>query len=95
MTDILHPELQTKRRGVPTTAFDLRNARLLLALALISSACWIAASEISEQDKCQTTIGRLAVRLKLDSKYSGCRCMKPKLDLTDVCNLPLATAMGL
>jgi hypothetical protein len=86
---------RTWRPGAPTTAVALKQARLLLALALISSGCWIAVNEASEKDKCQTTLGRLAVRLKLDSYYSGCHCMKPGvLDFSDPCNMPLAVAAG-
>jgi len=86
----------TWRPRAPTTAPALKQARLLLALVLISSGCWIAVNEISEKDKCQTTFGRMAVRLKLDSYYSGCRCMTPGvLDFSDPCNMPLAAALGL
>jgi hypothetical protein len=71
-------------------------SRWLLALVLISfisSAAVHAAIESYEKDKCKTTIGRLAVRLKLDSVYSGCRCMKPMLDFSDSCNLALAVGL--
>jgi hypothetical protein len=97
MVDMPLPDLQTKGRSFPpVAAFALKRARWLLALVLISSGCWIAVNEASEKDKCQTTFGRMAVRLKLDSYYSGCRCMKPgTLDFSDPCNLPLAVAVGL
>jgi hypothetical protein len=86
----------TWRPRAPTTAVALKQARLLLSLVLISSGCWIAVNEASEKDKCQTTLGRMAVRLKLDSYYSSCRCVKlGVLDFSDPCNLPLAAALGL
>jgi hypothetical protein len=95
MVDMPLPDLQTKGRSFPpVAAFALKQARWLLALVLISSGCWIAVSEMSEQDKCQTPIARLAVKMNLDSVYSGCRCVKPMLDLSDSCNLALATAVG-
>jgi hypothetical protein len=85
----------TWRPRAPTTAAALKQARLLLALVLISSGCWIAVNEASEKDKCQTTLGRTAVRLKLDSYYSRCQCTKPGvLDFSDPCNMPLAVAAG-
>jgi hypothetical protein len=31
-------------------------------------------------------IGKLAVRLKLDSYYSNCKCMTHSLDFSDPCN---------
>jgi hypothetical protein len=86
---------KTWRPSVPTMAIALKQARLLLAVVLISSGCWIAVNEASEKDKCQTTLGRLAVSLNLDSRYSGCRCVKPMLDFSDACNSGLAAAVGL
>jgi hypothetical protein len=86
---ILHP---------PVTAHALKQARWLLALVF---TCWVVCSAVTdmsaleEKDRCKTPIGRLAVKLKLDSVYSGCRCVTPTLDLRDSCNLPLATAVGL
>jgi hypothetical protein len=93
MVDMPLPDLQAKGRWYPpVTAFALKHARWLLTLLLVSSACSIAVNEMSEKDKCQTTFGRLAVKLKLDSYYSGCECMKLTADLTDVCNLVLVPA---
>jgi hypothetical protein len=86
---------KTWRPSVPAMAIALKQARLLLAVVLISSGCWIAVNEASEKHKCQTTLGRLAVRLKLDSRYSGCRCVKPMMDFSDSCNLALGTVVGL
>jgi len=75
----------------PTSAYRLKAYQVLL-LALLASASWVAVNEASKQDRCETTIGRLAVRFKLDSYFSGCQCMKPSLDFSDSCNsmyLPL------
>jgi hypothetical protein len=78
----------------PTSAYHLMGAQLLL-LAVLATGCWAAVNEATAKDRCQTTLGRLAVQLKLDSHYSNCQCMKPSLDFSDACNLPLAAALGL
>lgn len=66
----------------------------LLVLAVLAVGCWTAVAEITIKDRCKTPLGRLAVKLKLDTYYSGCQCMKRSLDLRDVCNLPLAVLAG-
>src|ERR1700745_1760454 len=38
------------------------------------------------QRRCNSPIGKLAVRMKLDQYYSGCKCIKPALDFSDACN---------
>jgi hypothetical protein len=38
------------------------------------------------QRRCNSPIGKLAVRMKLDYHYSGCKCMSPSLDFSDPCN---------
>jgi hypothetical protein len=76
----------------PTTFGALKVAQLLLAIFLITSGCWVAVNEALAKDRCQTPLGRLALRFKLDSYYSGCRCMTHSLDFSDACNsmyLPL------
>jgi hypothetical protein len=78
----------------PITALRLTGYQLLL-LSILACGCWVAVTDATAKDRCQTTLGRLAVQLKLDSYYSNCRCMKPSLDFRDVCNLPLAAALGL
>lgn len=84
----------TPRLRAPTTAYHLKGAQLLL-LSVLACGCWVAVNDATAKDRCQTTLGRLAVRLKLDSYYSNCQCMKPSADFSDVCNLPLAAALGL
>jgi hypothetical protein len=76
----------------PTSFSALKLAQLLLLLFLTASGCWVAVNEATAKDKCQTPLGRLAVRFKLDSYYSGCQCMQHSLDFSDACNsmyLPL------
>jgi len=82
------------RLRAPTTAFHLTGYQLLL-LSILACGCWVAIDELTTKDRCQTTLGRLAVQLKLDSHYSNCQCMNPSLDFSDPCNLPLAAALGL
>jgi hypothetical protein len=93
MVDMPLPDLPSKwRPDAPTTVFDLKRARWLLGAILIVSACWVAVNQATAKDKCQTTLGRLAVQFKLDSYFSNCHCMKPSLDFSDACNsmyLPL------
>jgi hypothetical protein len=79
------------RWSAPTTSYPLRIVQCLL-LAVLACGCWVAVDEATAKDRCQTTIGRLAVRLKLDTYYSNCQCMKHSLDFSDACNsmyLPL------
>ena len=73
------------RLRAPTTAFQLIGFQLLL-LSILACGCWAAVDGFAAKDRCQTTLGRLAVQLKLDSYYSGCRCMHPSLDFRDPCN---------
>jgi hypothetical protein len=70
----------------PATYSKLKLAQMLLLLFLTASGCWVAVNEATAKDKCQTTLGRLAVRFKLDSYYSSCQCMKHSLDFSDSCN---------
>ena len=73
--------------GSPPTSFGaLKLMRLLLAIFLIASGCWVAVNEATAKDKCQTTLGRLAVRFNYDWYYSRCQCMTPSLDFSDACN---------
>jgi hypothetical protein len=80
------------RSRTPTSAYRLKAFQWLLLCLLACVVSWVAVNEASARNRCETTIGRLAVRLKLDSYYSGCRCMKHSLDFSDACNsmyLPL------
>jgi hypothetical protein len=70
MVDIALPDLPSKWRPAPTTATALKRVQLLLVMVLISSGCWVAVNEATKKDNCQTTLGRLAVKFKLDSYYS-------------------------
>jgi hypothetical protein len=72
----------------------IRQARQRWIVAALPFAMIIAlvVIAVSAEDKCKSPIGRLAVEMKLDYYYSGCKCMKPALDFRDPCNsqyLPL------
>ena len=69
-----------------TTARSLKWAQRLLLAVLLVWGSWAAISELAAEDRCETRLGKLSVRLKLDSYYSGCRCMKHSLDFSDPCN---------
>jgi hypothetical protein len=93
MADMPISDLPSKwRPDALTTSVALKRAQWLLTAVLIASACCVAVNEATEKDKCQTTLGRLAVRFKLDAYYSNCQCMTHSLDFSDACNsmyLPL------
>lgn len=57
-----------------------------LCVSLLILLSCSAIREMSTKDRCETTLGRLAVALDLDQYYSGCRCMKPWLNFGDTCN---------
>jgi hypothetical protein len=69
-----------------TTGVTLKRAQWLLATILIASGCWVAVNEATAENRCETKLAKLSVYLKLDSYYSGCRCMKHSLDFSDSCN---------
>jgi hypothetical protein len=74
------------RWRAPTSSFPLKAFQLLL-LCLLAGLSWVAVNEASAKDRCETTIGRLAVQFKLDSYFSNCQCMRHSLDFSDSCNL--------
>ena len=90
MADVTFPD--KRRAGRLVTANRLRHAQCLLLAVFLACGCWVAVNEATEKDKCETTLGRLAVRFKLDAYYSNCQCMTHSLDFSDSCNsmyLPL------
>jgi hypothetical protein len=62
--------------------------RFLLGLLFALGLSAAMADTIADyrQKKCDAPIGKLAVKLRLDQYYSGCKCMKPALDFRDPCN---------
>jgi hypothetical protein len=70
----------------PTTSYCLKVCQWLLLAVLACCGCWVAVDQATAKDRCQTTIGRLAVHMKLDSYYSNCQCMTHSLDFSDACN---------
>jgi hypothetical protein len=73
------------RWRTPTSAYRLKAFQWLL-LGVLACSCWVAVNEATAKDRCETAIGRLAVRLKMDSYFSNCQCMKHSLDFSDPCN---------
>jgi hypothetical protein len=59
---------------------------LTLLFVLGFSAVMADAIVDYQNQKCDSPIGKLAVRLKYDLYYSNCQCMKHSLDLSDACN---------
>jgi hypothetical protein len=70
----------------------MKVAFLLMVLVAFTWA-WIAVATDVAQRRCDSPIGRLAVRLKLDSYYSNCRCLKPSLDFSEACNSMYSTIL--
>jgi hypothetical protein len=91
MADVTFPD-NRRTAGRLVTANRLRLAQRLLLAGFLAWGCWAAVNEATAKENCETTLGRLAVRFKLDSYFSNCQCMKPSLDFSDSCNsmyLPL------
>jgi hypothetical protein len=88
MTDISFPGIDAAKRWrsrIPATAVLLQRGRGLLLAFLLALGVSFVLSE-AEKDRCDNIVGKLAVRLKLDSYYSGCKCMKHSMDFSDACN---------
>lgn len=90
MVDVPLPPIAQPDRWRPgpsiTSIRLIRGAALVLAFLLALG--WSASEVIAEyqQKRCDSPLGKAAVRLKLDQYYSGCRCMKHALDFSDPCN---------
>jgi hypothetical protein len=80
-----HDNEKRFRAGPRITGVLLQRARGLVLAFLLALGVSFALAETAK-DKCDNVVGRLAVKLKLDSHYSGCRCMKPSMDFSDPCN---------
>jgi hypothetical protein len=59
---------------------------ILLAILVVLAWSWSAVATDIAQRRCDSPLGKLAIKLKLDSYYSNCRCMTPSLDFSDPCN---------
>jgi hypothetical protein len=91
MADVTFPD-DRRTAGRLVTANRLRLAQRLLLAVFLAAGCWAAVNEATAKDRCETTLGRLAIRFKLDAYYSNCQCMTHSLDFSDSCNsmyLPL------
>src|ERR1700722_6392008 len=51
-----------------------------IVLVFVTVGATLLALDQSRKDKCKTVIGRLAVKMKMDSWYSNCQCMTHSLD---------------
>jgi hypothetical protein len=62
--------------------------KLMLVAMLTVALSWSAAQVLTDvlQRKCDNPVARVAVKMKWDQYYSGCKCMKPALDFSDPCN---------
>ena len=92
MADITVPGFGTRRSRWRTdwtrVGVLLTQRRWLLLFTMLFALGWIAAEVRSEylQKRCDSPLGRLAVKAKLDLYYSNCHCMKHALDFSDPCN---------
>lgn len=83
----LGPGPQPSKRPVRGRVRVLPTRRWLIAAALpFAMILGFVIVAVTADDKCKSPIGRLAVEMKLDYYYSGCKCMKPALDFRDPCN---------
>jgi hypothetical protein len=73
------------RLNSPSITLALRVAFLLATFVLLAWSWSAVATEYAEK-RCDSTLGKLAVRFKLDSYYSNCQCMTHSLDFSDACN---------
>lgn len=88
MVDVtLPPSSRPSPRRLKIRAIFLRKAvvggvlgTLMLAFGLSEALTDYA------QRRCDSPIGKLAVRMKLDMYYSNCRCVTHALDFSDPCN---------
>ena len=66
----------------------LTQRRWLLPFTMLFALGLSAAEVRSEylQKRCDSPLGRLAVKAKLDLYYSNCQCMRHALDFSDPCN---------
>jgi hypothetical protein len=94
MTDVTFPD-DRRAAGCSVTASRLRLAQWLLLAVFLALGCWAAVNEATARDKCETTLGRLAVRFKLDAYYSNCQCMTHSLDFSDSCNSMYHAVLGI
>src|ERR1019366_7227463 len=58
----------------------------LLATLILLAWSWSAVATEYAEKKCDSPLGKFAVRFKLDSYYSNCQCMTHALDFSDPCN---------
>jgi hypothetical protein len=88
MVDLPLPEHEapTRWRAGPRITPVLLKRAAALVLAFLIALGWSAVLTEYAQRKCDSPLGRLAVRLKLDSYYSNCQCMTHSLDFSDPCN---------
>jgi hypothetical protein len=76
-----------KERLIKTRAIVLKKGVLAGALGALFLAYGLSEALTDYmQRRCNSPIGKLAVRMKLDNYYSSCKCMSPKLDFSDPCN---------
>jgi hypothetical protein len=84
MVDVTLPQLGSPSRWHVTPALLIWVCKRLLAV-LLAVVLSVAAVE-AIQRQCDSRLGKLMVRLKLDAYYPNCRCMTHSLDLSDACN---------
>jgi hypothetical protein len=61
-------------------------ATLLVAFLILLAWTWSAVATQYAEKRCDSPLGKFAVRFKLDSYYSNCQCMTHALDFSDPCN---------
>jgi len=101
MADITIPGFGARRSRWRTDSTRvgvlLTKCRWFLLFTMLFALGWSAVEVRSEylQKRCDSPLGRLAVKAKVDLYYSNCQCMKHALDFSDPCNsMYLPMVMG-
>jgi hypothetical protein len=88
MTDFPMPGTPTRWTLGPLLTWLrlLQGRALVIAFLLALGWCAVEVKVEYDQRQCDSPLGKMAVRLKLDQHYSGCRCIKHSMDFSDPCN---------
>jgi hypothetical protein len=71
----------------PIRPIRLSQTKLLAFTFLLANGVSFASVYTQAKERrCDSPLGELAVKLKLDSYYSSCQCMTHTFDFSDACN---------
>jgi hypothetical protein len=70
----------------PSRFFPSKRVAAALLVAFLIALNWSAVRDEIAKNRCDTVLGKLSTRLKLDFYFSHCQCMTHSLDFSDPCN---------